>query len=283
MITVEQEKAILQQAYVPEHIVSLMALLSKGEPFLMEEFLCFARDDWLIVVGYPLGHPFEVGALSRVLEASIKRFRPTYAWFIAQEMPHRIAMSCTERETDAYYVLDLGGPVLKSGLLRVAKKASEALSVERSGAMSQEHRDLMDEFLGREKPSARVRRLFLNMPEYVGQSTSTVILDARDQDGRLAAFYVVELAANAFATYVLGCHSKQAAVRHASDLLFLKMIELAREQGKDSLNLGLGVNEGIRRFKAKWGGKPFLKYEFCECVSETKRALDLIRSLGPRY
>lgn len=42
------------------------------------------------------------------------------------------------------------------------------------------------------------------------------------------------------------------------------MINLAREYGKGYINLGLGVNEGIRRFKEKWGGIPFLRYEFYE-------------------
>jgi len=37
MITLEEERSILSKAYVPEHIVSLMTILSKGEPFLIEE------------------------------------------------------------------------------------------------------------------------------------------------------------------------------------------------------------------------------------------------------
>jgi hypothetical protein len=42
------------------------------------------------------------------------------------------------------------------------------------------------------------------------------------------------------------------------------MIQLTREYGKNTIQLGLGVNEGIRRFKEKWGGVSFLNYEFCE-------------------
>lgn len=53
-------------------------------------------------------------------------------------------------------------------------------------------------------------------------------------------------------------------VLRLSDLLFYEMINLAKEHGKGYINLGLGVNEGIRRFKEKWGGVPFLRYEFCE-------------------
>ena len=58
MISPEEEEYILDRAYVPEHIVSLMALLSKGEPFLDEEHLSFAKDNWLILVGYPLDGVF---------------------------------------------------------------------------------------------------------------------------------------------------------------------------------------------------------------------------------
>jgi hypothetical protein len=57
------------------------------------------------------------------------------------------------------------------------------------------------------------------------------------------------------------------------------MIKLTREHGKQNINLGLGVNEGIRRFKEKWGGVPSLNYEFCERFYGTTRTLSLIKSL----
>ena len=66
---------------------------------------------------------------------------------------------------------------------------------------------------------------------------------------------------------------------HASDLLFLEMIKLTRENGKKTINFGLGVNEGIRRFKEKWGGIPFLNYEFCERYYGYTRTVSLIKSL----
>ena len=46
----------------------------------------------------------------------------------------------------------------------------------------------------------------------------------------------------------------------ASDLLFYEMVNLAHTAGKKAVNLGLGINAGIRRFKEKWGGAPFLDY-----------------------
>jgi hypothetical protein len=53
-MTSQEEAYALTRAYVPEHIVSLMTLISKGDPFLIEDHLGLARDNWLILVGYPL-------------------------------------------------------------------------------------------------------------------------------------------------------------------------------------------------------------------------------------
>jgi hypothetical protein len=38
------------------------------------------------------------------------------------------------------------------------------------------------------------------------------------------------------------------------------MVNLAQFQGKKAINLGLGIHPGIRHFKEKWGGVPFLAY-----------------------
>jgi len=38
------------------------------------------------------------------------------------------------------------------------------------------------------------------------------------------------------------------------------MVNLAQSEGKKTINLGLGINKGIRQFKEKWGGVPFLPY-----------------------
>ncbi|NTV43815.1 MAG: TraB/GumN family protein [Syntrophobacteraceae bacterium] len=87
------------------------------------------------------------------------------------------------------------------------------------------------------------------------------LLNAWDPEGNLAACLLLDLAPHRFLTYLLGAHSRTHYTAHASDLLFLEMIQIARRQGKEFLHLGLGVNDGIRGFKTKWGGKPTLPYE----------------------
>ena len=279
MITPDEEGYILERAYIPEHILNLMVPISRGEPFLKEEHLGFVKDNWLIFVGYPLdGNVSQVRSES-VLNQAVETFRPEVLWFIGPEILPSLLESCKERETDRYYTLDIEQSKLKPSLQRMADKASKELRVERSRAFSKEHEALIAELLKREKLPPRVRELYRAMPDYVSRSSSACTLDARDKNGKLSAFFVVELGARNFSTYVLGCHSKKHYVPHASDLLFLEMIKLTREHGKDTINLGLGVNAGIKRFKEKWGGIPSLNYEFCERDYGTTRTLSLIKAL----
>lgn len=279
MITPKDEEYVLARAYVPEHIVSLMALISKGEPFLIEDHLVFVKDNWLILVGYPFEANFSQQRCEEILKHAVETFRPEYLWFIGPEVPASLLDSCKERETDQYYRLDLEHTRLKASLQRTADKASKELTLERSHSISKEHEALIVELLKREKLPPRLMELYRAMPDYVVHSPSACVLNARDKKGKLCAFYIVELGAKNFSTYVLGSHSKKHYVPHASDLLFLEMVRVTHEHGKNMINLGLGVNEGIRRFKEKWGGVPFLNYEFCERVYGYTRTVSLIKSL----
>ncbi len=264
MITPQEEAYILEKAYVPEHLVSLMALVSKGDPFLIEDHFGLTKDNWLILVGYPLDQNFSVERSEKVSKHALETFRPEILWFIGPQIPDSLLKTCQERETDQYYRLDLDRVKVKASLKREVDKASQELTIERDHSISEEHEALISELLKREKLPPRVRELYRAMPDYVGRSSTACVLNARDKRGKLCAFYIMDLAAAGFATYVLGTHSKKDYVPHASDLLFFEMMNLTRERGKGVIHLGLGVNKGIRRFKEKWGGIPFLNYEFCE-------------------
>jgi hypothetical protein len=161
----------------------------------------------------------------------------------------------------------------------MVEKASKALRVERANSISKEHEKLIAEFLKREELPPRIKELYRAIPDYVAHSSSVCVLNALNQKGKLCAFYIVDLGAKNFSTYLIGTHSKKYYVPHASDLLFSEMINLTAECGKNTINLGLGVNEGIRRFKEKWGGVPYLNYEFCERFYGYTRTVSLIKSL----
>ena len=282
MISPAQDASILAQAYIPEHIVGLMAGISGGEPFLTDDYLGFAADDWVILVGYPLTGQFVGEVFARVVAGAVASFRPAHLWFVAPEVPPLMISHCQDRESDCYYTLGPERFEPTPTLKRIVHKASAQLTVSRDRQMERAHQTLIAEFLEREKPGPRIQRLFLAMPEYVPASPTAVVLTAWDRAGEVSAFYVVELAAEASGTYVVGCHSKRHYVVGASDLLFHEMIALAREHEKSYIHLGLGVNQGIRKFKTKWGGVPGLRYEFCAYRREGPRGLlaSIVRGWG---
>lgn len=106
------------------------------------------------------------------------------------------------------------------------------------------------------------------------------LLDAVDAEGNLAASLLLDDAPRRFCSYLIGAHSRTHYTPHAADLLFAHMLRSAREADKEYVHLGLGVNDGIRRFKTKWGGRPALPYVMaswretpCETGSETISSL----------
>lgn len=255
----------LARAYIPEHIPNLMVAISRAIPFLIEDYLGYVKDNWIIFVGYPLEGKFDPAHCGSLIERVREVYHPDYVWFIGPEIPPLIAKSCRARQRDQYYRLNLVDFKIKTSLQRQVKGAARKLMVEQTRTYESEHQFLADELMHRQRLPRMVEELYRSMPEFISQSVTARVLNARDSSKELTAFFVIETAAEGFDTYMLGCYSKKKYIPHASDLLFAEMIALARQRGKPSINLGLGVNPGIRRFKVKWGGIPYLKYEFCEC------------------
>ncbi len=96
----------------------------------------------------------------------------------------------------------------------------------------------------------------------VGPPGAPLILEARDAAGRLVAFDVVTFGGE-YAFYLFNFRARDCYVPGASDLLLARLIGLAQEAGKRYLNLGLGINPGVRGFKEKWGAVPFLPHVAC--------------------
>jgi hypothetical protein len=279
MLTAEEKAYILDQAYVPEHCIRLMTHVSGGEPFLIDDFFICRKENWIILIGYPLKDNFTPDQLEAVFAKIKKKFRPAFVSLVAPQMPSSLAATCQETESDAYFTLQVQKPVIRSPVKRNLKKARQNLRVEFSSGMQDAHGELMHEFVGRPPLSERVQRLLFKMPEFVAGSDTALVLNTWDQANKLAAFYVVDLEAKRFSNYIMGCHSKKNYVRGASDLLLFELINLSLEHEKSYIHLGLGVNAGIRRFKVKWRAEPTRRYEMGELVLKKPSIWDTFRAL----
>jgi len=276
MISREQEHYILKKAYIPEHIPALMSLISRGEPELVEDCVAFRGDGWLILVGYPLESEASPGRVEAVIDRALEYYRPASAYIIAPSIPGKYLRGGAPADNDRYYILSLDGYAPGARLSREVKKASEKLRLVKTRVMNDGHRELTREFLERVTLPDTIKELYLSMPRYVEGSDTALVLEARTVEDKLSAYFVVDTAAEGFLTYLVGCHSKKDFVSHASDYLFHEMVSFARDTGKREINLGLGVNPGIARFKTKWGGSPGPGYQSCEYIAaETNRKIKM--------
>jgi len=278
MLTSDEEAYILENAYVPEHCIGLITHVSGGEPFLIDDFFICRKEKWIILIGYPLEDHFTPDQLEAVFAKVKKRFHPEFVSLVAPQMPPSLTAACRETESDAYFTLEARKPVIRSPIKRNLRKARQNLRMEFSSGMQDVHRELMNEFVGRAQLPERVKKLLYKMPEFTAGSDKALVLNAWDQANKLAAFYVVDLESRQFSNYIMGCHSKRNYVRGASDLLLFELINLSREYDKRYIHLGLGVNAGIRRFKAKWGAMPTRRYEMGELVLKKPTILESILS-----
>jgi len=279
MLTSDQEAYILEHAYIPEHCIRLMTLVSGGEPFLIDDYFICHKGNWIILIGYPLEDNFSTANFKAVLSKVRKKFRPDYISLVAPEMPSFLISDCQASESDVYFTLQTQQMVMRSPVKRNLKKARQNLRVESSSRMQEDHQELMAEFIERAQPSERVKRLLFKMPKFVVRSDKAFVLNAWDKTDKLAAFYVVDFEARQFSNYIIGCHSRINYILGASDLLLFELLNMSLEFNKDYIHLGLAVNAGIRRFKEKWGGVPGRRYEMCELVLKKPSIFESISSL----
>ncbi len=255
MLKNSETKHIHRYAYLPEHLPEYVRAVSGAEPFFHRNYLYFLNKKHLIFNGYPL-EPDSNPAAS-VYESICERCQPTTVTVItpALWLP---AEQCEQQTTDRYYRLDLPLPHMAAAVDYMVRRAGRELQVER-GSFGKEHKKIIKAFVSAHNFNRQQRYLYKHISHYLKASDSVLLLEGR-KEGKLAAFNIVDLGAADYAFYLFSFRSGKISVPGASDLLFHEMVSLAQSEGKKAINLGLGVNDGIRRFKEKWGGAPFLDY-----------------------
>jgi hypothetical protein len=262
MITSKEEDYIKNNAYVPEHITGYVTAVSGKEPFLVKDYICYFGEGRLIFVGYPLKKPFREKEMRGVLDSIVKKFKPQEIALISPstEMTQK---KCLRRDTDNYYRLDILNLQVNKKLRNMINRASKELYIDEGDRLGDEHVNLISDFMNSHDIDEHAKFIFKEIPEYLSSVSTARVFSARGKSGRLVAFDIAEFGARDCAFYMFNFKSEKYSVPGASDLLLYKVIQNAIEEKKLYINLGLGINEGVIFFKKKWGGFPFLRYEFC--------------------
>jgi hypothetical protein len=255
MLNTEERRLVYEHAYLPEHLPDYVEAVSGAEAHLLDDHLCFKRNDHLIFIGYPLKN--KKRNTQKAYEAACRRFRPATIAIIAPKIWLPLDTYEAQPE-DSYYRLELPLVSIDAEVAYMVRRAGRDLCVKK-GVFDKEHKRLVKRFISGRQLSREQKEIYKGISAYLKRSSSALLLEARKGDD-LVAFNIVDMGSADYAFYLFNIRSVKANVPGASDLLFHEMVAKARDEGKKALNLGLGIHPGVRRFKEKWGAKPFLTH-----------------------
>lgn len=245
------------EPYIPEQILDYFEPVSGLRHEVLGDYLCYFGEGVAVVVGYPLG----LGKVKRLED--IMREVEMKAWrieVIAPRLPRKFRFK--EVFEDEYYRLRL--PLtLRKKLRYMVNRAERELTVSESRELRREHVELMEEFLRRRDIMPHMRYVCERLHRYLSKSKTARLLNAYEKKGMLVGFDVIDLPQGPYSFYMFNFIRRgEGYVPGVSDLLLHELVKLSDEEGKKYVNMGLGINEGVRRFKLKWGAEAFLPYRY---------------------
>ncbi|MEM0467856.1 MAG: hypothetical protein QXT27_01490 [Pyrobaculum sp.] len=244
---------VLERAYVPEHLPHYFTSMSDADVYISGGYVYYKTPHAVVVVAYPLEGGWEPSEVYRLVEQFLDRV----VVVIGPDLP---PLSYVETSQDFYYRLMLPAAVSKK-LRYMVRRASREVSISISRRVGREHLRLVESFL-KARDVSYIRAIYRRLPQYVASHPEVYVLEALDRRGAIVGFDVVDFSAARFGFYMFNFIDRVNYVPGVSDYLFYNFLKLAEAKNKRELNLGLGSTEGVRKFKEKWGGAPWLPYRY---------------------
>lgn len=248
---------VAAEAAVPEQVVPYVRAVGGGRPRMYGPCVGFESAGQLVLVGYPLQDPRDEAGLEEAVGQALALRGLRRITVIGPRRPSR-SPGDAAGEADSYYALPLPAPAPGPKLRNLLARAAREVRIERERRCGDEHMALVQRYIAERPLAAGTRFIFRQLPRYLEASADALLLSARRPDGSLAAFAVGEYASLHTAFFMFSFRAPELAPPGAADLLLKGLLDEAQERGQRRMNLGLGVNAGIRFFKGKWGAAPFL-------------------------
>ncbi|MCJ7712987.1 hypothetical protein MUO66_00810, partial [Candidatus Bathyarchaeota archaeon] len=197
MLSKNECNFICQHAYLPEHLPEYVEAVSGAKSYLIDNYLCYSRKKHLIFIGYPLG--IQTGDTALVFQNACERFNPSTITIIAPERWYE-EKPVDWQPDDHYYKLDLPLEKPEPEVLYMIRRAQKELQVS-EGKLKKQHKKLIKDFVDQHNFSKEQRNVFKNIPQYLKNSSTARMIEAK-HGNKLAAFSIVDLGSADFAFYL---------------------------------------------------------------------------------
>ncbi len=239
-------------AAVPEQVVAYVTAVAGSKPRMVGSCVGYQAGPDFVMVGYPIHDPTDAPAMVRAVDETLRIAGLGRITVIGPSTPPQAPSGIVVSE-DAYLFLSVPPPPPGQKLRNMLRRARRELSVEKTRLWADDHTALVQRYIEERIQDPGTVHIFRNIPRYLAASPGSLIFSARNACGRLAAFAVGEFSAFSTAFFMFCFRDADTAPPGSTDLLLSALLDEAHNRGHTRMNLGLGVNEGIRFFKRKWG------------------------------
>ena len=255
-------KFIYEYAYIPEHLPNYFISFSDSKLNFnyKNQFIYYYSKNDLRIIGYPLKNNFQENIFIELLTKLVNQYKPNILGVITPKKLINYPYKINHYEFDHYYILHIKRIKMNKKLRNIIKRAEREVVINITREIKSIHKRLIKDFCKRKRISNTYVKMFSKIPNYIKSSRNAYVIEAWKKD-KLIAFTIYENVARKYGFYLFNFTSKKEEyIPGTSDLLFKKCVEIALESGKEYINMGLGINEGVKYFKSKWGAKPTLEY-----------------------
>ncbi len=250
------------QAITPDQLLYYVSSVSNMQSELVGDYIVHKQGTKTILIGYNLQDPHNTEQLDDVIQQLISSKEGESITVLAPLRPNIAPDEAISSKQDAYWFLPL--PIAPSSKVRnMLNNAQNHVYITKKSeknAWSGEHQELMLEHIRQKSLDSAQCTLLHGLEKYILSSSDVLLFSAYSNESKkLLACAIADFSSFTTAFYMFAFRH-ESAHQGTSDALLFALLEEAATRGYTHCNLGLGINEGIRFFKNKWGAKPSLPF-----------------------
>ncbi len=252
--------SLFLEPYIPEQIIDYFESISNLTAKVYGRYLVYAGGETIVIIGYPISGEYREEDIVKMIHESLdKKIEDIIV--IAPWLPRSLRFE--EVKSDNYYRLTLPVREMDKKLRYMVSRGSRELDIEVDKNLTKYHRRIMMDFLKRPDVEKYMDYVCSRLDYYLSRSNTVKVINAFRKDGGLAGFNIIDLPLGEYSFYMFNFINRvDGYVPGVSDFLLYHSLRISYNEGKRYVNMGLGINEGVRRFKIKWGATPFLSYQY---------------------
>lgn len=248
-------------AVTPDQLIPYAQSVCGLESRLINDCVLYLGGASGVLVAYPLHDPLDFESAEKAVELAASLPELNNLAVLGAKRPRCAPPEASCRE-DAYLQIELPAREPRGKLANMLRRASRDVAIETAsgqGAWRQEHQKLAENFCGRQALDSGSIFLFEHLEPYFGAAPEALLFSARTSDNALAGLAIGDFTSLGTAFYMFAFR-RQDAPPGTADLLLAAIIAEAQRRGHERVNLGLGINTGVKFFKKKWGATEFLPF-----------------------